>query len=201
MAKDDASPTEKDGEHETGFNMDAVPEALRYAGRRAAELAQNPVARSLLAAGLVAVAAGLATNKNVRETTRRNVREAQRATADAFDVAGDNANKMGAAIVNAVSDAVHKMVSAGAELVSSGDGDKGSTARSNTPAPTPAPARRKAEGAKATPARKPRAAKAAGGEPKAKAAPRSRKPATAKSDAAKPASRRKSPNSGDKAGS
>ncbi|WP_166038954.1 hypothetical protein, partial [Sphingosinicella sp. YJ22] len=32
---------------------EAIPDALREAGRRAADLAQNPVARSLLAAGLV----------------------------------------------------------------------------------------------------------------------------------------------------
>ena len=42
---------------------DMIPDALREAGKKAAELAQNPVARSLLAAGLVTAAAALAANK------------------------------------------------------------------------------------------------------------------------------------------
>jgi hypothetical protein len=42
---------------------EAIPEALRDAGKRATDLAQNPYARSLLAAGLVTAAAALAANK------------------------------------------------------------------------------------------------------------------------------------------
>ena len=40
----------------------AFPDALKEAGQRAAELAQNPVALSMMAAGLVAAAAALPAN-------------------------------------------------------------------------------------------------------------------------------------------
>ena len=40
----------------------AFPDALKEAGQRAAELAQNPVARRMMAAGLGAAAAALTAN-------------------------------------------------------------------------------------------------------------------------------------------
>ena len=56
MARKSSSGNQSSGGNGGGGNKrpaDAIPDALREAGRRAAELAQNPVARSLLAAGLV----------------------------------------------------------------------------------------------------------------------------------------------------
>ncbi len=52
----------KPEEDDSATPWDAIPEALRDAGRRATDLAQNPYARSLLAAGLVTAAAALAAN-------------------------------------------------------------------------------------------------------------------------------------------
>ena len=64
----------------------------------------QPVARSLLAAGLFTAAAALAANKNVRDSqaSARNAREAAAAAADA---AADSANKIGAAMINAATEA------------------------------------------------------------------------------------------------
>ena len=46
--------------NKTNKTTEALGDALKEAGQRAAELAQNPIARSMLAAGLVsAAAAGL----------------------------------------------------------------------------------------------------------------------------------------------
>ena len=45
------------GGSKKGRSEYVFPDALKEAGQKAAELAQNPVARSMLAAGLVAAAA------------------------------------------------------------------------------------------------------------------------------------------------
>ncbi len=115
----------KKAEGSSGWNMDAVPEALREAGKRAAELSQNPYARSLLAAGLVAAAAALASNKNVREATRRNVK----AAADAAEVGAENAGKIGIAIVNAATDAVQRMLNLSAGLATAAEAVEESVAK------------------------------------------------------------------------
>src|ERR687894_652735 len=78
-----------------GAAMDRLPDALREAGARAAELAQNPVARGMLAAGLVTAAAALTSSKTVRS----GVRSATRDALDTADAAADSAGKIGAAIV------------------------------------------------------------------------------------------------------
>src|SRR6476469_9919076 len=49
MAKKSSGGTKDGGK----TSADRIPDALKEAGRRAADLARNPVARSLLAAGLV----------------------------------------------------------------------------------------------------------------------------------------------------
>ena len=77
-----------------------IPDALREAGQKAAELAQNPVARSMLAAGLVTAAAALTSSRKVRDS----VKEAGRDAAENAEAAADSASKIGAAIV---SDATH----------------------------------------------------------------------------------------------
>jgi hypothetical protein len=87
-----------------------TPAPLREAGRRAADLARNPVARSLLAAGLVTAAAALAANKNVRDSAKRGARNAREAAEAAADAAADNANKIGAAMINAATEAVRRMM-------------------------------------------------------------------------------------------
>ncbi len=152
---------------------DGISEALRDASKKASDLAQNPYARSLLAAGLVAAAAALASNKNVREVTRRNLRTAT----EAVEVGADNAGKIGVAIVNAATEAVQHLLSL--------TGAASAAAAAAKPAPAKAAAKPKT-------AAKPRAAKpAAAKAPAAKAAaPRARKPA-AKAPAAKTAARAK----------
>ena len=89
----------------------AAEESLSVSAYRAAELAQNPVARSLLAAGLVTAASALAANKKVRESARRGARQARDAAEAAADAAADSANKIGAAMISAATDAVRRMMS------------------------------------------------------------------------------------------
>src|SRR3954468_18657610 len=99
----------------------AFPDALKEAGQRAAELAQNPVARSMMAAGLVAAAAALTANSRVR----KKVSDASRDALDTAEAAADSASKIGAAIVTAATDAVRRMLSAGGGSSSSGGGEAG----------------------------------------------------------------------------
>src|ERR1041384_1867269 len=103
MAKD-----KKTDDDETGADAvaDGIYEALRDAGRRASDLAQNPYAKGLIAAGLVAAAASLASNKNLRKATRRNLK----AAADTAEIGAGNAGKVGLAIVTAATEAVQQML-------------------------------------------------------------------------------------------
>lgn len=140
--------------NESAAPWDAIPDALREAGRRATDLAQNPYARSLLAAGLVTAAAALAANKNVRETTRRNLKDAT----DAAEVAADNAGKIGVAIINAATEAVQRMInltSAAADQSPAAAG--GSDSAAPDPAPSPAPKRATEDGSAEATSPKPRA--------------------------------------------
>lgn len=171
MAKGGKDARSKRKGSEGGKNKggSAQADALRDAGRRAADLAQNPYARSLLAAGLVAAAAALASNRNVREATRRNVR----AMTEVAEVGAENAGKIGLAIVNAATEAVQRMLKAGAAAAGEAVEKTGGAQKGGGPAAA-AP---KAPAAEAKP-RKPRApakpgaaATKAGG--KAKAAPKS----------------------------
>ena len=70
MAKDKS----KHGGGDEGAG-DRIPAALREFGQRAAELAQNPVARSVIAAGLVTAAAALTANQKVRDTSKKTARD------------------------------------------------------------------------------------------------------------------------------
>lgn len=131
MAKSDDRPTGKRG---SKMSMAAATDKLT-------ELANNPMARSMLAAGLVAAAAALTTNQKVRQS-------AKKAGQDALDGAGaaaDNASKIGAAIVTAATDAVRRLLAsdegpatrksstAGRKGAASGKG-KGKTAKAAKPA-------------------------------------------------------------------
>src|SRR3954462_11721826 len=102
----------------------AFPDALKEAGQRAAELAQNPVARSMMAAGLVAAAAALTANSRVRKT----VSDASRDALDTAEAAADSASKIGAAIVTAATEAVRRMLSAGGGDTGGSSGGGGSSA-------------------------------------------------------------------------
>lgn len=95
----------------------AEADALREAGRRAAELAQNPVARSLLAAGLVTAAASLAANKSFRHAAKKSARAAQDAAEAAAEAAAENASKIGAAMIEAATEAVRRMMMEGGGAV------------------------------------------------------------------------------------
>lgn len=172
MAKNGAKTSKADDKSQpddAGWSMDAIPEALRDAGKRAAELAQNPYARSLLAAGLVAAAAALASNKNAREATRRNLRTAT----EAAEAGAENVGKVGIAIVNAATDAVQRMMKLA-----------GATAPDANRAKAPRRASARAKGTTAAKTRKPAAEPAAKKPAAANAATSSprktTKPATAK---------------------
>lgn len=122
MADDTPKGRARDRQPESGdpdpapSSADAVPEAMREAGRRAMELAQNPMARSLLAAGLMTAAAAIASNKSVRETARRNLK----ATTELAEATADNVNRVGAAMINAAADAVQQMLNMGAAAAPAG---------------------------------------------------------------------------------
>lgn len=160
----DKASTPSDKADEAAAAWDAIPEALRDAGKRAAEMAQNPYARSLLAAGLVAAAAALASNKNVREATRRNVRSAT----EAAEIGADNAGKIGVAIVNAATEAVQRMLNLGG-VAAAGEAPAGEAPPAKTSAPKPAPRKRAAPSAPK--AAKPKPAAAATPKPRVNKAP------------------------------
>lgn len=168
MAKGDKGKGRGGPDAAGSFGWDALPEALRDAGKRAADLAQNPYARSLLAAGLVAAAAALASNKKVREASRRNLKNA----AEAVEVGTDSAGRIGLAMVNAATEAVQAVLNLGG--LATGEG-------SDTPAAAAAPAN---EADKATPAKAP-AARSRAAKPAAAKAGAAKKPAPAKASAAK----------------
>jgi len=178
----------------TKKSNDKLPKALREAGQRAAELAQNPVARSMLAAGLVTAAAALTSSQKVRSS----VKQAGKDAADTAEAAGDSAAKIGAAIVTAATDAVRRLMATGNEDKAtpatttsapkrgrpkgSGTATKAkSAAKPKTGASTRKPAARKTAGA---------AAAANSASPAAtKSKPAARKPATRKTGARKPAAK------------
>lgn len=174
--KPSASSTAKSADESaaSGWSTDAMSEVLNEARKKATDLFQNPVARSLLAAGLVTAAAAIASNKNVRDATKRNIREAQEATGSAFEAASESANRVGAVIINAAVEAVEKMMG----------GTSGATETPAAAAAAPAPAAT----AKPKAPRKPATAKKpAAPKPAAKAAPAAAKPRTPKPAAAKSA--------------
>jgi hypothetical protein len=96
MAKSEDRPTSKRG---SKMSMAAATDKLT-------ELANNPMARSMLAAGLVAAAAALTTNQKVRQSAKKAGQDAL----DGAGVAADNASKIGAAIVTAAAEAVRRLL-------------------------------------------------------------------------------------------
>lgn len=111
----------KQDSESSSWGFEAIPDALRDAGRRASDLAQNPYARSLLAAGLVTAAAALAANKNVRDATKRNIK----AATDAAEVGAENAAKIGTAIIDAATEAVQRLIALGGLAGAAGEAATG----------------------------------------------------------------------------
>src|SRR5215468_6582918 len=87
------------GKRTTKINMSAATDKL-------AELAHNPLARSMLAAGLVAAAAALTSNEKVRQSAKKAGKEAL----EGAEAAAESASKIGAAIVTAATEAVRRMM-------------------------------------------------------------------------------------------
>lgn len=156
--------------------------SLGGATDKLAELAQNPMARSMLAAGLVTAAAALTANQKVRQSAKKAGREAM----DGAEAAADNASKVGAAIITAATDAVRRFMATAtrseASPGKSGGSKKASAGKAKAkPGPKKAGSgKAKAKAAAATSARKtatakPRAAAAgaaaASAKPRAKAKP------------------------------
>lgn len=150
-------------------------DSLREAGQKAADLARNPVARNMFAAGLVTAAAALTANKKFRS----NVKQAGKDAQDAAASTADNASKIGAAIIGAATDAVRKLLGSEEETLASKPARKAPAKKAAKPAakksaakPTASKAKPKA---KATEPAAPAKAKAA--PKRAKAAPVDPKPA------------------------
>lgn len=139
------SDKEQGGEAQPKSASEQFTDSLREAGQKAAELAKNPVARNMFAAGLVTAAAALTANKKFRGNVAKAGKEAEKAAASSVD----NASKIGAAIIGAATDAVRKLMGAEEETLAS------------------KPARKTAAKKRAKPAAKKSAAKSAA-KPKAK---------------------------------
>lgn len=133
-----------------GTTNDRIPAALREFGQKAAELAQNPIARSVIAAGLVTAAAALTANQKVRDTAKKAARDA----ADTTEEAAANATRLGEALVTAATDTFRRMfnVDEASSGSSSGSGSSGGGA-SEEPLSTPRKTRARKTAPEDTPAR------------------------------------------------
>lgn len=86
-----------------------VPKALRDQGRAAAQLAQSPLARELLTAGLAAAAAAVVAN----DKSRKKIKDAGQGAVDAAGDVAAGAGRIGAAITAAATDAVQRLFGLG----------------------------------------------------------------------------------------
>jgi hypothetical protein len=180
-----------------GMGGDRIPASLKEFGQKAAELAQNPIARSVIAAGLVTAAAALTTNQKVRDSAKKTAKGA----ADATEEAAAGATRLGEALVTAATDTFRRMFNL-EESSSSSSGSSPSTSGSSGSSgggaqeePLSTPRKTRSSGAGKTKASAKSEAKAAG--VKASGAKSAGKSASAKggktasSGAAKTGSRRK----------
>jgi len=87
-----------------------IPKTLRDGGKAAMKLAQNPVARDLLSAGLVAAATAVAANSRARKAAVDGTREAADTMAGAAATASTSAAKIGAALVDAAGTAAERFL-------------------------------------------------------------------------------------------
>jgi len=89
-----------------------IPKTLRDSGKAAMKLAQNPVARELLSAGLVAAAAAVSANSRARKAAVDGGREAADAVSGAATTASSSAAMIGAALVDAAGTAAERFLGA-----------------------------------------------------------------------------------------
>lgn len=89
-----------------------IPKTLRDSGKAAMKLAQNPVARELLSAGLVAAAAAVAANSRARKAAIDGGRDVADAVTGAATTASSSAAMIGAALVDAAGTAAERFLSA-----------------------------------------------------------------------------------------
>lgn len=87
-----------------------VPKTLRKSGKVALKLAQNPVAREMLAAGLMAAATAVAANRNARRTGQQGARNMADTLNEAADSMATGANKVGAALLAAAAEAAQRFL-------------------------------------------------------------------------------------------
>lgn len=99
-----------------------IPKTLRDSGKAAMKLAQNPVARELLSAGLIAAATAVTANSRARKAALDGGRDAADAVSGAAATASDNAAKLGAALVDAAGNAAQRFL----------NGDKAAKTKSAT---------------------------------------------------------------------
>lgn len=90
-----------------------IPKTLRDSGKAAIKLAQNPAARELLSAGLVAAAAAVAANSRARKAAVDGGREAADAMGEATAKASDSAAKFSAALAGAAGIAAQRFFGLG----------------------------------------------------------------------------------------
>jgi hypothetical protein len=165
---------------------------LGAATDKLAELAQNPLARSMLAAGLVTAAAALTANQKVRQSAKKASRDAL----DGAEAAADNASKVGTAILTAATDAVKRFMASatgGSDTESTG-GSKGRSSRSASDggkkAPAPKAGRKSAAKSNGKSSSGSTKSADAGAAAKPGRASSRAKSSSAKGSAAKPAGRR-----------
>lgn len=85
-----------------------IPKTLRDSGKAAVKLAQNPIARELLSAGLAAAATAIAANTRARKAAADGGAGVAGAVNEAASAASDGAAKVGAAILDAAGDAAQR---------------------------------------------------------------------------------------------
>ncbi len=78
-----------------------IPKGLRDSGNAAVKLAQSPMARELLSAGLAAAAAAVAANTRARKAAEQGGEDAMGGFADVADAATNSAGEIKAAFVEA----------------------------------------------------------------------------------------------------
>lgn len=171
----------KSSNSKPGPKASSKKSTMSSATDKLSELAQNPVARSMLAAGLVAAAAALSTNEKVRQGAKKAGRDAL----DGAEAAADNASKIGAAIVTAATETVRRLMagasrsgSGGAAKSRSNSAKSGSTRTGAAAKPKTAARSKTAAKPKAKTARKP-AAKSSASAGRTKSASSPAKPRSA----------------------
>lgn len=109
MAKDKADKAHKAGKAGKSaktkipkqFAGVKIPKALRESGKAAIKLSQDPAARELLSAGLMAAATAIAANSRARTAAMDGGQQAKDAMGEAVHSASDSATKIGAALIGA----------------------------------------------------------------------------------------------------